>query len=372
MNDSVNDSRRAGAGDGAALVADGTVTRGEVTVTVGLDVPAGGSVAILGPNGAGKSTLLSAIAGLTPLTSGTIRVGGRDLERAGRLRERPERRRIALLDQKPRLFPHLSIARNIAFGPRSQGLSRAQTRAITAEWLDRIGFTARAAARPHELSGGQQQRVAIARAFAARPRVLLLDEPLAALDAETAPQIRRMLAAELERTGVTSLVVTHELADAWQWSEHCVVLDHGNVIDEASPAELSSRPRHPFTASLAGFGVLRGTWTGSALRVGRAELTGTVEDARVRAGTPAFGVIAPRAIAVRPAIDADGAGTPRGLAVRLAAVSARAGTVRLEPVAGPSAELDFARAVRVGGGRLPRVGDTYCFTPHEMRIMCCP
>jgi molybdate transport system ATP-binding protein len=352
---------------GAGLSVDATIDRGGFTVSVDFEVPAGGSMAVLGPNGAGKSTLLGGLAGLTPLRSGRVELGGVTLESAGGVRLRPEHRRVALLDQKPRLFPHLSIAQNIAFGPRSLGDSRAQARRTAQQWLDRIGLADRAGHRPEQLSGGQQQRVAIARAFAARPRVLLLDEPLAALDAESAPLVRRMLAAELSRTGTTSVVVTHELSDAWQWAEHCVVLAGGRVIERAAPAELAARPRHPFTASLAGFGVLRGTWTGIGLRVGEAVLPGTVDlCADLAPGSPAFGVVAPRDVTVAPVSPGEGGG---GVIAMLTAVTARAGTVRLETDTGLAAELDFAEAMRLGSGRLPAMGESYALTPHGMRVV---
>ena len=225
-----------------ALDADVVVQREGFHVQATLNVAAGGRLAILGPNGSGKSTLLNALAGLVPLAAGQVRFDGRVLERAGGPRTRPEHRRIALLDQKPRLFPHLSVAQNIAFAPRARGMARADALRAAEVWLDRLGLSGRGGDRPHRLSGGQQQRVAIARALTAEPELVLLDEPFAALDAESAPLVRRMLAEELTERGVSSILVTHDLADAWQLADHCIVLGHGRVLQHATPAELVSAP----------------------------------------------------------------------------------------------------------------------------------
>lgn len=340
------------------------VVRPHFVVSAEFAVPSGGCFAILGPNGAGKSTVLAALAGLTPLDDGVIRVGERVLESAGAERPRlkrlrPEQRRVALLDQKPRLFPHLSALRNVAFGPRSQGRSRSEALAVAAEWLERIGLEHRGTARPHELSGGQQQRVALARAFAARPDVLLLDEPFAALDAESAPSVRRMLVDELRRTEMTSVLVTHDLADAWQLADDCLVLERGRVIEHTSPAELASRPRHPFTAALAGFSVVRGRWSGGALVVGSERLGGT-PGGGLGEGQAAIGILDPAALRV----SAD----PGQFPVVLSTVSTRAGVVRLEDASGLAAELSFTDARRLAGGRLPAPGDRLWFTPTPERM----
>ncbi|WP_176980810.1 sulfate/molybdate ABC transporter ATP-binding protein [Paramicrobacterium humi] len=341
------------------LAAYVTVARADFEVDVALEVPAGECLAILGENGAGKSTLLHALAGLTPLDAGEVRLGARLLERAGGERLRPEQRRVGLLDQKPRLFPHLTIARNIAFGPRSQGIGRRESRQIALDWLRRVGLEARADAKPHELSGGQQQRVAIARAFASQPHVLLLDEPFAALDAESVPTVRRMLVDELARTSTTSVVVTHDLADAWQLAGSCLVVARGRVIDSGSPAELAVRPRHPFTAALAGYGVVRGTHSGGGLEVGGRRLAGTVEG-DIGEGHAAIGILAPSAVRV--------SATDGSWPAVLTAVSARAGVVKLEDGAGFAAEIGLDEAVRLAGGRLPASGDRLWFTPEPAHL----
>lgn len=137
-----------------ALDADVVVQREGFRMQATLDVAAGGRLAVLGPNGSGKSTLIGALAGLLPLTAGKVCLDGRVLERAGGPRTRPEHRRIALLDQKPRLFPHLSVAQNIAFAPRARGMARADALRAAESWLDRLGLSGRGGDRPHRLSGG--------------------------------------------------------------------------------------------------------------------------------------------------------------------------------------------------------------------------
>lgn len=329
-----------------ALDADVVVQREGFHVQATLNVAAGGRLAILGPNGSGKSTLLNALAGLVPLAAGQVRFDGRVLERAGGPRTRPEHRRIALLDQKPRLFPHLSVAQNIAFAPRARGMARADALRAAEVWLDRLGLSGRGGDRPHRLSGGQQQRVAIARALTAEPELVLLDEPFAALDAESAPLVRRMLAEELTERGVSSILVTHDLADAWQLADHCIVLGHGRVLQHATPAELVSAPRHPFTARLAGYSVVRGVWTGAALALADGPDLPAVAEGELAPGEAAFAVLAPRSVVVA----ADGAH-----AMRVDTVTAHAGAVGVEHRSGLAAEVPHEGIQSPAA--LPRVGD---------------
>ena len=348
---------------GPGLRVDVTVMRPRFRVRAGFEVPAGGSIAVLGPNGSGKSTLLAAIAGFAPLHAGEVTEGGRLLERAGGPRTAPERRRITLLGQAPRLFPHLSIEQNIAFGPRAQGRSRLEARRIAGDWLERVALTARARSRPHELSGGQQQRVAIARAFAGEPRVLLLDEPFAALDAESAPVVRRMLMRELSRTGTTSVLVTHDLAEVQQWADRALVLDRGAVVEDAPTAVLAARPGHPFTAALAGFDVIQGVWTGAALATGELRLPGKADPAALPPGSAAFAIVAPHAVAV----SADP--SPGAIPMRLEAISSRAGIARLEFPSGLAAELPVDDASRLVDGDLPRPGAVLWIDPRSVRVV---
>ncbi|WP_082399926.1 sulfate/molybdate ABC transporter ATP-binding protein [Gordonia phthalatica] len=335
---------------GRPLHAQIIVDRAGFALSAAFDVPAGDCLAILGPNGAGKSTILGALAGLVPMT-GEIRVGDRVLD--GTAHVPPEQRRIALLEQKPRLFPHLSVLDNLAFGPRSQGRSRREARAVAEGWLERIGLPGVGSWKPARLSGGQQQRVAIARALAAEPEVLLLDEPFAALDAESAPTIRRMLAEELSRTGTTSVLVTHELSDAWQSASRCLVLDRGAVVDDATPAQLASSPRHPFTAALAGYCVVHGRWDDGALVVGDDVLPGVAAD-EIADGAEAFGIVVPHEVTLST--------TSGAVRTRVRSVSMHGGRVRIESESGLVAEVPL-------GGGLPGVGERVWLTPTEMRVL---
>lgn len=254
---------------GSALDLDLTLERDTFTLAAALTVPAGGTLAIVGENGAGKTTLLDLIGGALEPSSGHIRVGDRELSRGGPSpRIVPaEERRIGTLTQDPLLFPHLSAAENIAFGPRSSGTPAGEARRLAAAWLTRVGLPGAEHRRPHELSGGQQQRVALARALATRPDLLLLDEPLAALDVTTAPQIRRLLADEIRRTGVTSIVVTHDLLDALVLADEVAVLSGGRIVESGPAGAVFETPRTPFAAALAGLNLLTDPTTGQVLRV---------------------------------------------------------------------------------------------------------
>ena len=183
------------------------VRRGNFSLDVELRVEHGEVLALLGPNGSGKSTLLGALAGLIPIEEGVVTVSGRVLTkrvRGTRLVVPPEHRGIGLLGQEPLLFPHLSALDNVAFGPQSQGMPKATARGEARDWLRAVELDGLDDRRPAQLSGGQQQRVALARALAAKPNVLLLDEPLAAVDVQTASLLRQLLRDRLTQTRTTT------------------------------------------------------------------------------------------------------------------------------------------------------------------------
>lgn len=236
----------------AALDAHVVVARSRFTVDVELEVPAGGTLAVMGPSGAGKSTLLQALAGLVRLDAGAIRLGG-DLLAGGPsgVHREPAARGISLLGQDPRLFPHLSVRENIAFGPRARGVAARAARADAEVWLERVGIAGTGELAPDALSGGQQQRVALARALAVEPRLLLLDEPLTSLDVATAAEIRVLLRAQLATTGVTSVVVSHDAADAVGIAERLVIVEDGALVQEGAVAEVLAAPRSRFAAAVA-------------------------------------------------------------------------------------------------------------------------
>lgn len=276
------------------------VHRAHFTVDVELDVAAGETVAIMGPSGAGKSTLLSALAGLVPLDEGEVRAQDRILERtaAPRVRLAPMQRGIVLLGQEPRLFPHLSARENVAFGPRAGGTPRARARAEADQWLARVGLPGAGARRPADLSGGEQQRVAVARALAASPRAVLLDEPLVALDAGTASEIRAMLREQL--AGTTTIAVTHDASDAVALAQRLVVVETGRVSQQGPVRDVLAQPATRFVAAVAGLNrvdgrAVAGAWERDGVRLASAHAL----EAPVRDGDPLAAVFDPAHVRVR-------------------------------------------------------------------------
>ncbi len=259
------------------LDAEVVVARPEHRLDVTLSAEPGDVVAVVGPNGSGKTTLLRAVAGLQPLSSGRISCGGRvwDDTVAG-VRLSVQERRVGMVLQDILLFPHLTATDNVAFGPRSRGRTRADARRDATAWLDRLGVTDLAERRPHQLSGGQAQRVAVARALATDPLVLLLDEPLAALDVGAAMALRLELARHLAEYGGITLLVTHDAIDALTIANRVVVLDEGRIVQHGTPAEVSALPRTAHAARLVGLNVLHGQSRGSLVElVGGTELVTT-------------------------------------------------------------------------------------------------
>lgn len=211
------------------------------------------TVAVVGPSGSGKSSLLRAIAGLAKPSRGRIALGELvlfDSER--RVDLPPDRRSVGLVFQEYALFPHLSVLGNVAFG----GRRRAR------ELLERLRIDHLAEARPAELSGGERQRVALARALAREPGVLLLDEPMAALDPHTRGAVRGELRELLAELGLPTLLVTHSFTDASALADRVAVLEAGRLVQEGVPAELIARPADPFVASLTGANLLTGEVVG--------------------------------------------------------------------------------------------------------------
>ncbi|GAB2577975.1 hypothetical protein GCM10027168_08730 [Streptomyces capparidis] len=221
-----------------------------------LDAAPGTTVAVVGPNGAGKTTLLRALLGLTPRAHARLRLGGLDATGLP-----PHRRGVAWVPQDGALFPHLTALGNTAYGLRAQGASRAEARRAARVWLDRLGVGHLAHRRPDGLSGGQAQRVALARALAVRPRLLLLDEPLAALDATTRARVRHTLRAHLADFGGVCLLVTHDPVEAVSLADRVLVLDRGRAVQDAPVAEVTRHPRSPWVARMLGRNAWRGTLT---------------------------------------------------------------------------------------------------------------
>ena len=228
----------------SALDAALTVTRGPFTLDLAVAVPAGRTVALLGPNGAGKSTAVAALAGLIP-AEGHVRLGDRDL---GALPA--EQRRIGVVFQDYLLFPHLTVLENVAFGARAQGRGRVASRASATEWLERLSVGELAARRPPQLSGGQQQRVALARALASAPDVLLLDEPLAALDVEIRDEVREELAAHIKDWAGMTIVVTHSFDDVTALAADVIVVEKGRATQRGSVRDIVREPATAYVQRL--------------------------------------------------------------------------------------------------------------------------
>lgn len=241
----------------SGLVADFTVERAEFDLSLSLSIRAGGTVALLGPNGAGKSTALRALAGLARPASGSICLDGEVFDSDDRHLE-PEHRRVGFVFQDYLLFPHLTVVENVAFGLRATGSSKAEARTRAITWLERVGLEEFLLARPGELSGGQAQRVALARALVGEPRMLLLDEPLAALDASTRAGLRTELASHLREYGGCAVVVTHDALDALILGDELVVLENGRVVQRGIPADVAGSPRTDYVARLMGLNLVSG------------------------------------------------------------------------------------------------------------------
>lgn len=221
------------------------------------------TVAILGPSGSGKSTLVEALAGLVPIEAGCVDLDGRVLDdpRAGVFVDADERR-FGVVFQHYALFPHLDALANVAFGLRSTGVHRRDADVVARSWLDRFGLGDHARSRPGNLSGGQQQRVALARALASEPDVLLLDEPLSALDVATRAALRRDLAGHLASFDGPRLLITHDPTEAFILADVIYVLEGGSVTQVGSPEDIRLRPTTPYAADLGGVNLLGGVASG--------------------------------------------------------------------------------------------------------------
>jgi molybdate transport system ATP-binding protein len=299
---------------------------------VELHVEPGEVLAVLGPNGAGKSTLLSVLAGLLRPDdpAAYVRIGERTITGPDE-HVPPHRRGVGLLAQQALLFPHLSALANVAFGPRAQGTPRRDAERAARDLLAAVDVAELADRRPAQLSGGQQQRVALARALAADPALLLLDEPLAALDVDAAPAMRALLRRTIRERGQTALLVTHSALDAVVLADRVLVLTAGRVVEQGPTREVIGRPRSPFTARIAGLDLVPGTAGPDGLRTADGQLVAGRRDG-VADGEPAVAVFPPSAVAVyreRPA------GSPRNaFPVRLAGVEPHGDLVRLRAAPG--------------------------------------
>ena len=308
MTDAVSASLRTVPGplrEAGTLAVNAVVQRGAFRLAIDVTVEPGEVLGVIGPNGSGKTTLLRALAGLTPLSGGRIVLGRQVLDSTEPAAfVAPEQRPIGFVFQNYRLFPHLSVRDNVAFSPRCRGARRRQSRHIADDWLRRLGLTDLAGRKPGELSGGQAQRVALARALAADPGLLLLDEPLAALDAKTKLEIRAELRRHLTEFPGVTMLVTHDPLEAMVMTDRLIVIEDGRIVQHGTPAAVARRPATQYVARLVGLNLYRGTLDPAghiALENDDGALTATPPDATDGAGAgagPVLVAIRPNAIAI--------------------------------------------------------------------------
>jgi len=268
---------------------------GTLDLRADLDAKPGELVALLGPNGAGKSTVLRCLAGLAPIDDGVITLDERVVDEPSTdTFVEPEARPIGFVFQDYLLFEHMTVLDNVAFGLRARKSSKAGARRTAHEWLERVGIAEYADQRPRSLSGGQAQRVALARALATNPRLLLLDEPLAALDAGTRSSVRRDLRRHLETFDGMRVLVTHDPVDAYALADRVAILDAGRVVQVGTLAEVTAHPRSRYVADLVGVNLVTGIVTGGVLTTG----TGAHVVIADAPPGPSFAVIRPHSIAL--------------------------------------------------------------------------
>jgi molybdate transport system ATP-binding protein len=310
-----------------SLQAAVTVRRGSLTVDAAFDVAGGEVLALLGPNGAGKSTLVRVLAGLLRPDAGRVCVDGVPWD-DGDLHLAPHERSVGMVFQDALLFPHLSIADNVAFGLRTRGAGRTAARATAAGWLARVGLAGLGDRRPRELSGGQAQRAALARALAVDPAVLLLDEPLSALDARTRLTVRAELRRHLADFPGSTVLVTHDPVDAMALADRVVVVEDGAIVQAGTPADVARHPRTDYVARLVGLSLLPGTGDGRTIRLDDGGVVAVAEEV----SGPVFAAVRPESVALyltRPD------GSPRNVwPARLVTATPHGVTVRCE-LAGP-------------------------------------
>ncbi|HEC09020.1 MAG TPA: ABC transporter ATP-binding protein [Acidimicrobiales bacterium] len=333
----------------------------EVTVldTVDLTVPTGRIVSVLGPSGSGKSTLLRAVTGLVRPTAGTVHWDGQDLTTVP-----PDRRGFGLMFQDHALFPHRDVAANIAYGLEMKGLDRRTVASRVAAMLDLVGLDDRAGARIDQLSGGEQQRIALARALAPEPRLLLLDEPLGALDRVLRDRLVNDLARMLRQVGTTVVYVTHDQDEALAIADHLVILRRGRIEQEGPTEEVWRRPRSEFVGRFLG---MTNTFPGRIVG-GRIDLGWTTLDAgdhsRAGEGNPVTVMFRPAAVVVEG---------PEGPGPRAVLRQRQIRGDRIQGVFGVGPGDDVVH-VDLGLATEPAVGDTVTLMidPAQVATAPCP
>ncbi len=341
---------------------------GDCALDVALDVPAGTCLALAGPSGAGKSSVLRTVAGIVRPDAGRVSCGedvwldaaaGRDVP--------PEDRRCGYLFQEYALFPHLSAWQNVAYP--LHGLPRRERRARAHALLERFGVLGVADARPRTLSGGERQRVALARALAREPRVLLLDEPLSALDSRSRASAARELQATLAALPVPTILVTHDFAEAALFGDEVAVLDAGRIVQRGTAAALAARPASAFVADFTGAVVLTGTATPGTDGLTHVALDGGGQVASTDTATGRVAAtVHPWDIAVTAA-GADGRGSAQNaLEARVVSVTVIGNRVRLGLLAGQPLTAEVTAAAVEALGLTPNMGVTATFKAAATRL----
>ncbi len=312
-------------------------------------------LAVLGPNGVGKSTLLLLIAGLLRPDDGRISLGQTVVTDTATGTFVPAHARgIVMLSQQALLFPHLSAAANVAYAPRCKGLSRSAARATAQRWLDAVGAGDLAERKPDQLSGGQAQRVALARALAAEPQLLLLDEPMAALDVTAAPALRRLLREILREAGRTAIIVTHDLLDALAVADKVIVVDDGRVVESGPVRDVLTAPRSDFAARIAGVNLMPGVVSAPGiLQTGWGTDVSGIGDLAV--GSMAVALFRPAVVAVH--LDPPHASPRNVIAVTIAELDIHGTTVRVrgleQPDGGTGLAADITAAPLISSNTSP-------------------
>jgi molybdate transport system ATP-binding protein len=303
-----------------------------------LTIEPGEVVALLGPNGAGKTTALRVLAGLLPVSAGLVQLDDQTWDRPPDLFVPAEHRQIGVVFQDYLLFNHLTALDNVAFGLRARRVPRTHARTTAQSWLDKVGLGDYAHTRPRSLSGGQAQRVALARALAPDPGLLLLDEPLAALDAGTRMNIRAELARHLDDYPGHTLLVTHDPLDAMVLADRLVIIEEGTVVQSGPPAEVARQPRTDYIAQLVGLNLYRGNARGTSVKLddGGQLIIGAPADGAVYVAFP------PTAVSLHPSPPT---GSPRNSwPVTITAIEQHAHTIRVRLDGLPSVLADVTPA----------------------------
>ncbi len=327
------------------------IRRGDFELDVELRAAEGETVALVGPNGSGKSTFVAALAGLIGIDRGEVRLGGELLERSpGGVRVPSRKRNVGVVFQERRLFPSMNARENVAFGLRSRGVGAKEARRRADDWLDRFGLAPCGDRRVDELSGGEAQRVALARALIVEPTLLLLDEPLSALDVELRGAARRLVSRALREFSGVRIVITHDPLEAFALADRVVILEEGRVTQEGTPSEVARRPVSSFAASLAGVNLFKGTIRvdGDRRFVDVGETSLRIGCADFSPGESVVAVVKPQAVVI--ALDVPRSSLRNHFTGRIESIESHGGTatVRIGPHPALTAEVTMTAVEELG------------------------